>query len=255
MADAPLALITGSSTGIGLEIARELGRRGHDLVLCADEPHDRTLFAGATVVSEVQTDLATPQGVDALLETVRATGRPVALAAINAGRGVGGLFLDSPVDEQLQVVGLNVASTVRLAHGLLGDMVRLGQGRVLVTSSVVSGMPGPQQATYNASKAFVQSFGEALQLELAGTGVSLTLLRPGATESPFWDRAGLRTSLLGRMPKDDPAATARLGVEAALAGRASAVPATPTGRLLDLTTAVVPSRVKKAMQSVLSKPR
>lgn len=258
MSTRPLALVTGSSTGIGLEIARELGRRGHDLVLCADEPLDEAvnrLGRSGVVTHPVQTDLGTEQGVQELLDVVEGLGRPLEVAALNVGVGQGGAFLDSPVQDHLAVVRVDVVGTVQLAHGVLGGMVQRGRGRVLVTSSVVSGLPGPYQSTYNASKSFVQSFTEALQTELADTGVSVTLLRPGATRSAFWARAGLTTSLLGAMPKDDPGATARAGVEGLFEGRRQVVPSTPTGRLLDATTAVVPSRFKAALQAVMSRPR
>ncbi|MVA76879.1 SDR family NAD(P)-dependent oxidoreductase [Auraticoccus sp. F435] len=255
MATSPLALVTGSSTGIGLEIARELGRRGHDLVLCADEPHDRSQLEGVPVVEEVRADLATAEGVETLLATVRGLGRPLEVAALNAGAGVSGRFLDRPVEDHLAVVRLDVLGTVQLAHGVLGDMVARGSGRVLITSSVVSGMPGPYQCVYNASKAFLQNFGESMHAELRGTGVTVTLLRPGATETAFFRRAGLDTSLLGRMPKDDAGKTAAAGVDGLLAGRRQVVPTTPTGRLLDLTAAVVPPRVKATLQGFMSKPR
>ncbi|GAA2038171.1 SDR family NAD(P)-dependent oxidoreductase [Terrabacter terrae] len=219
---APLAVVTGASSGIGLQLAAELARRGHDLVVCADEPAitdaaDALRESGREVVP-VRADLATTAGVEQLVTSVVALGRPVDVLALNAGVGVSGPFVDTPLEDDLRLVELNVTSVVHAAKFLLPAMVRRGRGAVLVTSSVAATMPGPWYATYAASKAFLLSFAEAIRYELDGTGVTVTALMPGPTDTEFFQRAGAQRTVVDDMPKDDPADVARDGVDALLRG-------------------------------------
>ena len=181
----PLALVTGASHGIGAELARVFAEHGHDLIVTAEdaaigEVAERMRRHGGSAQA-VQTDLSDPKGVEELDDAIGATGRPLVAAALNAGVGSGGSFVGSNLADELRLIDLNVRSTVDLAHRVLGPMVERGHGRVLVTSSIASTMPGSYQAVYNASKSFVQSFTEAVNDELRGTGVSLTSLMPGPT--------------------------------------------------------------------------
>src|SRR3954465_1522346 len=168
----PPALVTGASSGIGLELARQFAAHGFDLLVTAEDPTIDTtaarLRSSGTAVSGFQADLRTAAGVDALWDAVQAAGRPLAAAALNAGVGKGGPFVDNPVEDELAIIDLNVRSTVLLAKHVLRQMAARGEGRMLFTSSVASTMPGPYQAVYNASKSFVQSFAEALATELRG---------------------------------------------------------------------------------------
>src|SRR5689334_17035196 len=165
-----LALVTGASSGIGRSLAAELARRGYDLLVVADDDAIRdaatTLEAEGRAVTPVQADLSTDAGVEAVHRALSDAGRPVVVAALNAGVGVGGPFAETDLADDLRLVGLNVRSTVHLAKLLVRDMLRHGEGRLLFTSSIAATMPGPGYATYAASKAFVQSFAEALRHEL-----------------------------------------------------------------------------------------
>ena len=222
---APLAVVTGASSGIGRELARQFAEHGYDLVVAGE---DKELADAAAElrssteaqVTEVQVDLADYEGVEELWRAIGATGRPVAALALNAGVGLGGDFTrDQDLDDALRLVRLNVESTVHLAKRVLPAMAARGDGKVLITSSIASESPGPYQALYNASKSFVQSFAEALGNELQDRGVTVTSLMPGPTDTEFFGRAGLEDTKLGSGPKDDPAVVARQGFEALMEGK------------------------------------
>jgi uncharacterized protein len=155
----PLAIVTGGSSGIGFELAREFAENGFDLVVNASGERiadaARELEATGATVEAIQADLATPTGVEDLYG--RIAGRPVAAAALNAGVGAGGAFAtDTELEDELRLIDLNVRSTVHLAKLLVRDMVARDEGRILFVSSIASTVPGSFQAVYNASKSFVQ---------------------------------------------------------------------------------------------------
>src|SRR3712207_1884193 len=214
----PLPLVTGASSGIGLELARQFAEHGFDLLVTAGDPTIDTTAArlrtAGPTVQAVQADLRSAEGAQAVYNAVTATGRPLAAAALNAGVGKGGPFVENPLEDELAIIDLNVRSTVVLAKSVVRDMAARGEGRVLFTSSVASTMPGPYQAVYNASKSFVQSFAEALATELRDTGVTVTSLMPGPTDTEFFERGDLMDTKLGQGPKDDPAQVAEQGFEA-----------------------------------------
>lgn len=253
-----LALITGASRGIGLELAKLFAADGYDLVLAADSDALDTAAAelkqsGAIVVS-VRADLRTAEGVDSVYAAVTADGRPLAAAALNAGVGSGGAFVDTDLEDTLSIVDLNVRSTVHLAKLVLTGMVGNGAGRLLLTSSVVSKMPGPYQAVYNASKAFVQSFAEGLQGELTDSGVTVTSLLPGATDTRFFERAHMLDTIIGQGPKDDPAAVAKDGYEALMRGDRKVVASSLLAKAMAAANTVTPDVVKAAAHRFLAKP-
>jgi short-subunit dehydrogenase len=219
----PLALVTGASSGIGLELAREFVLHDHDVLVAAEDDGIATVpelvaEEGPGVVTPVQADLATRRGVETLLERVRSMSAPLEAAAINAGIGVAGPFVETDVEAHLRLVDLNVTGAVLLAHGLLRDMAQRGSGGVLFTSSIAATMPGPWEATYNASKSFLLSFAEALHVELEDRGVRVTALMPGPTDTNFFARAGLEGTKLGQTKKDDPRDVARDGYAALARG-------------------------------------
>jgi short-subunit dehydrogenase len=254
----PLAAVTGASSGIGRELGLELARRGYDLVVCAE---DAELLAaavamedeGAEVVS-VRCDLRTADGVDTFHSAVLADPRPLEVVALNAGVGRGGPFVDNDLDDELSIVDLNITSTLRLAKLVLPAMVERGRGRVLVTSSIASEMPGSFQAVYNASKSFLQSFTEALQNELKETGVTLTSLMPGPTETEFFRRAGMMDTKVGQSDKDDAATVARQGVDALLSGQPRVTGGGLKTRAQDLASKVLPDKVKAALHRGMAEP-
>lgn len=258
MKDPSLALVTGASSGIGRELARELARRGYDLLLTADEPLDPLTqeLAGTGVhLVSVEADLRGHDGVEKLYAATEAAGRPLALAALNAGIGRGGgTFTQTPLDDHLDVVRLNVLGTVHLAKLVLDDMVAADRGRVLITSSIVTAMPGPYQVTYNASKSFLRSFTEGLQYELRRSGVTLTSLLPGPTDTAFFDRASMPNTVLARMPKDDPAVVARQAIDGLLAGRRTVVGGSAFSKASHVLNALLPDGTKARLQALLSKP-
>jgi uncharacterized protein len=217
-----LTVVTGASSGIGFELARQFAEHGFDLIVVAeDEGIGRAadeLRDLRVEVEPVQVDLTRAADVDGLWERVRARGRPLAAIAINAGVGVGGPFVDNDLQDELRLIDLNVVSVVRLAKYAVRDMVSRGSGRILFTSSIAAGTPAPFLAVYGASKAFVQSFAESLYYELKDTGVTVTALQPGPTDTNFFERAEMMDTRVAGEEKDDPAEAARLGFEAMMAG-------------------------------------
>ncbi|MFL5236285.1 MAG: SDR family NAD(P)-dependent oxidoreductase [Rhizomicrobium sp.] len=214
------AVVTGASTGIGLELARCCAQDGYDLLIVADEPEIHSaaqdLQSLGSRVEAVEADLATQEGVDKLYEAVR--GRPVDALLANAGRGLGKGFLDQNWEEVFHLINTNVTGTLYLVHKIGNGMRRRGEGKILITGSVAGFTPGSFQAAYHASKAFLDSFSEALRNELKGTGVTVTCLMPGATETEFFERADLMDTKIGQQEKADPAEVAKLGYEAMKTG-------------------------------------
>jgi short-subunit dehydrogenase len=219
-----LAVVTGASSGIGYELARQFAQNGFDLLIVAEDGtiHDAasSLQTIGAEVQAVQADLADYTGVEKLHQAIQSNGRPVDALAINAGVGVYGDFTrETNLRDELNLINLNVTSAVHLAKLVLPEMVSRKSGRVLFTSSIAATMPGPLYATYAASKAFLLSFSEALREELKDTGVTVTALMPGATETNFFARAGMGATKVGQAEKDDPAEVAREGFEAMMEGR------------------------------------
>jgi uncharacterized protein len=222
----PLAVVTGASSGIGLELARQFAQHGFDVVVCAQGPGILTVAptvqTNGSAVEAVQADLSTYGGVEALYAKIMSLGRPVDALALNAGVGVGGDFArETSLKAELGVIAVNVTSTVHLAKRVLADMVARGRGRVLFTASIAGMMPTPLEAVYGASKAFVLSFSEAVRNELRGTGVTVTTLLPGPTNTNFFRRAGLDDTELGTKAKhkNDPVDVAKQAFEAMMAGK------------------------------------
>lgn len=259
MTTTPLALVTGASSGIGLELARQFAENGHDLFITAE---DAVAVAAAadelrdlgTQVATFTADLRSGEGVESLYAAVVANGRPLAAVALNAGIGHGGAFVDQSLTEELDVIRLNVLGTVHLAKLVLDDMVLTGEGRVLITSSIASEMPGAFQTTYNASKSFLQSFSEALSAELRETEIVVTALMPGPTDTNFFARAGLDDTPIGQGPKDDPAQVARQGYEALMAGKEKTVGGSVGTKASAALAAVLPDKVKALMHKKANQP-
>jgi uncharacterized protein len=255
----PLAVVTGASSGIGRELAKQFAQNGFDLLVTAtdskiNEAAQDFEKLGAKVET-VEADLATYEGVEALYKQIQAMGQPVDAIAINAGVGVGGDFArDTDLQEELNLINLNVVSTVHLAKRVVKDMVSRGQGRVLFTSSIVSQSPNPFQAVYAASKAFVHSFSEAIRNELKDTGVTVTALMPGATETNFFHRAGLDDTKVGVDKKDDPADVAKQGFEALMAGKDSVLASSLKTKIQGAISSILPDTVNAEQTRKLTEP-
>jgi uncharacterized protein len=258
----PLALVTGASSGIGLELAKVLARNGYDLVVAAEDEAGlaeagRQVAAadGGAHVESVAVDLATSEGVDTLYRRVQALGRPVDVLCANAGVGVGGDFArETSLEAELRLIQLNVTSQVHLIKHVVRDMVGRGEGRILITSSVAATMPGSFEAIYAASKAFLHSFGEAIRNELKDTGVVVTVLMPGPTETEFFHRAGMDDTPVGQNSKDDPAMVAEKGFEALMAGKDKVVTGT-MNKLQTAATNVLPDAALAALHRKQSEPQ
>ena len=254
----PLAVVTGASSGIGRELAKQFAAHDFDLVINAED--DAIADVGAELeatgvdVRTVRADLRTAEGVEMLYAAVTAVGRPVSAAALNAGVGRGGAFLDTDLDDEIEIIDLNITSTVRLAKRLLRDMAARDEGRVLITSSIASTMPGSFQAVYNASKSFLQSFAQALQNELKDTGVTITSLMPGPTETNFFHRADMDDTKVGTSAKDDPAQVAAQGFEALMKGTDKLVAGSVGTKAQGLANKVLPDKLKSAAHRRMAEP-
>lgn len=254
------AVVTGASSGIGLELARQFAEHGFDVLVCAED--DGLPAAAAQLrsgaggsITEVQADLATYDGVEALLSAIGAVGRPVEAIALNAGIGNGGRFVDIPLDDELRLIQTNIVSAVHLAKRLLPAMVARGAGQLLFTASVASTMPGPFYATYAASKSFVLSFAEALRYEVKDSGVTVTALMPGPTDTNFFDRADMKGTAAGQGKKDDPAEVAADGFEALMAGKDHVVAGSVKNKVQVAATSILPDTAKAAIHAKLTEPQ
>jgi uncharacterized protein len=257
---APLAVVTGASTGIGRALAKEFVDHGFDVVIAAEEPaiHEAAaeLASPDHHVFPVQVDLSSADGVETLYGKVAEDGRTPVAVALNAGVGASGHFADLDLEDDLRVVDLNVRSTVHLGKLLIRDMVRAGQGRVLVTSSVAAVAPGPYHATYAASKAFVHSFAEGVREELKDTGVTVTSLMPGPTDTEFFRRADMGDTPLGQSDKkDDAQEVAHDGFEALMAGRSSVVAGSAKNRIQAELGTHLPDALVAPLMARMTKPK
>jgi short-subunit dehydrogenase len=254
-----LAAVTGASSGIGFELAKQFAEHDFDLIVTAEDDAIHTAAAelaqlGANV-DAVQVDLATDEGVDELYGRIRSAGRPLDAVALNAGIGAGGAFAtDTDLHDELRLIDLNVRSTVHLAKHVVRDMVQRDEGRILFTSSIASTMPGAFQAVYNASKSFVQSFALALRNELKDTNVTITSLMPGPTDTEFFERAGMLDTKIGAGDKDDPADVAADGFAALMAGDERAISASLKTKLQGRGSRMLPDAAKAELHRRMAEP-
>jgi len=255
------AIVTGASSGIGYSLAKELAAGDYDLVIVsAGERLARAAedFRSAGVsVEDVQADLATKEGVERFWEHVKALGRPIDIACLNAGVGVGGLFHETSLEEELNMINLNCAGTVQLAKYITRDMVSRNDGKILFTSSIAGEMVAPREAVYAATKAFVLSFAHSLRYELKDTGVTVTALQPGPTDTDFFHRAGMDNTEVGSKGKSEsqPDDVARQGIEALLAGKDHVYSASMKTKVEGMLANLTPGSVKGAMHEKVARPK
>ena len=216
----PLAMVTGASSGIGYELARQCAMNGFDLLVAGD---DSAINQAAdsfrelgTEVEAVEADLATLEGVDKLYAA--AQGRPVDALLANAGRGLGRGFLDQDFNEVRHVIDTNITGTIYLLQKVGQEMRGRGSGRILITGSIAGFMPDTFTAVYNGTKAFIDSFSFALRAELEDTGITVTCLMPGATEAELLEPADMLDTRVAQSEKDTAVDVARIGFEAMMRG-------------------------------------
>lgn len=259
MAD-KIALVTGASSGIGYALAQELATRGYDLLVCsAGERLERAaenFRAYGVDCAEFQADLATRGGVDKLWDWVKGSGRKIEIACLNAGIGVGGLFQDTELEAELQVIELNCTGTVQLAKYVVQDMAARREGRILFTSSIAGEMVAPREAVYAATKAFLLSFAHSLRYELEGCGVTVTTLQPGPTDTDFFRRAGMENTKVGTEGKLEsrPEDVARQGIDALMAGKDHVYSASAKVKAEGMLANLIPGRAKAAMHDKMARP-
>jgi len=255
-----LAVVTGASSGIGLSLANELASRGYDLVVCSSGERlsaaTETIRSFGTNVIEVKADLSTREGVDSLWSEVANMGRPVDVACINAGIGVGGEFWETNFDEELKMVELNCAGTVQLAKYVVRQMRELNAGKILFTSSIAGEMVAPREAVYAATKAFVLSLAHSIRYELRDSGVTVTALQPGPTDTDFFHRAGMDNTEFGSEGKKQsrPEDVAKEGIDALFAGKSHVYSHSMTTKLEGFVANLVPGTVKASMHEKMAKP-
>jgi short-subunit dehydrogenase len=250
----PLAIVTGASSGIGLGLARECAREGFDLLIAADRPMtaaEAELQGFGASVETVETDLSTPQGIDKLYAAIR--GRPVSALLANAGQGLGHSFFEQDFNDIVKVIDTNITGTLALIHRVGKEMASRNQGRILITGSIAGFMPGSFQAVYNGTKAFIDSFSWALRNELKDSGISVTCLMPGATDTEFFERAGMTDTKVGAGEKMDANEVAKIGVKAMLAGEGDVV-AGWKNKMQAAMASVTPSAVLAEQHRKMAEP-
>ena len=250
----PLAVVTGASSGIGLELARECAKNGFDLVIAADRPlgaASADLRALGATVDAIEADLATPEGIEKVCATLQ--GRPVAALLANAGHGLGKGFLDQSFNDITHVIDTNVTGTLALIHRVGKDMRARNSGRILITGSIAGFMPGAFQAVYNGTKAFIDSFSWALRNELEETGVTVTCLMPGVTDTDFFERADMMDTKVGAGKKMDAGEVARIGFKAMMDGDGDVV-AGMKNKLQSAIATVTPSGVLAEQHRKMAEP-
>jgi len=250
----PLAVVTGASSGIGLELAKVCAANGFDLVIAADRRMDEASAAlreYGVRVDVVDADLSILAGVDRVVDAV--AGRHVDALLANAGHGLGHAFLDQPFEAIRGVIDTNITGTLYLIHQLGTSMRKARSGRILITGSIAGFMPGTFQAVYNGTKAFIDSFSWALRNELKDSGVTVTCLMPGPTDTDFFERADLLDTKIGAEKKADPAKVARTGFDAMMAGEGDVVEGWKN-KLQAAAAAVTPSSVLAEKHRKMAEP-
>jgi short-subunit dehydrogenase len=249
------AIVTGASTGIGYELAKGCAERGYDLLVVADEAQiydaAHQLRSFGVDVEGLLADLSTPDGVSQVTNLI--AGRQVDALLANAGRGLGHAFLDQDFRDILQVINTNVTGTLQLIHVVGRHMRAARTGRILVTGSIAGLMPGAFQAVYNGTKALLDSFCYALREELKDSGVSVTCLMPGATDTEFFRRAGMLDTKVGTDDKQSPEEVAKAGIEAMLSGDADVVTGF-SNKVMAAMSHVVPSTALAEQHRKLAEP-
>ena len=252
-------VVTGASSGIGAEIARNFSAIGHNLILVARRRTKLQALADELsardrgAVEVMESDLTKAKAPKALFDAIQEKGIPVHTLVNNAGFGLRGDFIALSIDEQLEMMNVNMIALTKLSHLFLPGMMERGQGGIINVSSTAAFQAGPHMAVYYASKAFVLSLSEALHEEAKDHGVTVTALCPGPTDSEFSDRAGMAGAKLFKQGRMTAARVAEIGVEGYRAGHAIVVPGLRNrfgAQIIRLMPRFVARRVAKSLQEV-----
>lgn len=250
----PFAVVTGASTGIGYHLSRVFAENGFDVLMTADETRikesAREIEALGAKVYSVQADLSKDEEVERLWREVLGTGRRVDAIALNAGIGTAGEFAgETDLKTELKIIDLNVKSTVHLAKLAAKQMVGRRSGRILITASVAGTMPTPMMAVYGATKAFDLEFAQSLRFELKDKGVTVTAVKPGATDTEFFRRADMEDTKIGTSGKEanDPARVAQQAFEALMSGEQEVFSESLGTKAQGVMGRFMPDSVKAAM--------
>ena len=217
------ALITGGTSGIGKELTKLFAKDGYNLIIVArntgelDATANEFKTAGIDVIT-IPKDLFNSEAAIELYNEVKGKGIEIDVLVNDAGQGLYGKFIDTDTKRELEIIQLNIASLISLTKPFLKDMVARGDGKILNLSSVASKIPGPWQSVYHGTKAFVQSFTEAVRSEIKDSGVTITALLPGATDTDFFHKADMEDSKILESGMSDPADVAKDGYDALMAG-------------------------------------
>lgn len=253
-----LALVTGASSGIGLELATQLARRGYDIIGVGSSDRIEALSDHLRTVEvlPVRADLRSAAGVDQVWSEIQRLGRPLEVAALNAGTSLGGAFIDTDIDDELSMIALNVTSQVLLAKHVVRAMAERRRGRILITSSLSALTPTQYESIYGPTRAFMYSFAQGLRQEMREHGVVVTALLPGATATEFHHRAGMDNTVFGSNDwKNDPELVARRGLDALFADKDHVIGGDRKTRIAALRNRLRPDHVKARRFAAASKPR
>jgi short-subunit dehydrogenase len=254
------AVITGASSGIGLELAKQFGQNGFELLICSGSDDifeaQRELEELGFTVEALKANLGGYSGVEALCRRIQDYGKVLDALAINAGVGVGGEFTSTDLNEEINLINLNIVSAVHLTKRILPEMKMRRHGRILFTSSISSQMPSPFEAVYGASKAFITSFAESIRNEAKDSGVTVTILMPGATNTNFFHRAHMDDTKAGAEMKyeNDPAEVARQGFDAMMDGKESVFAESLLTKIQGRALKFLPEKFKASFHRKWSEP-
>lgn len=259
MSERRLAMITGGSSGIGFELAKQFASHGFDVAISGQSTR---VFDSAEALRELgveayphQADAGTYDGVESFWTFVTDLGRPVEAVALNVGIGLGGAFVDTDLDDELKLIAINITGTVHTAKRVVRHMVANGGGRILIVSSLSATTPTPYETVYGPSKAFGFSFAESLREELRDTGVTVTALLPGATDSDFHANAGMGNTAFGDNSwKNDKTQVAAQGFEALMTDVDHVVGGDEKTKQQAIDNRTTPEPVKAARQGELARP-
>jgi uncharacterized protein len=253
------ALVTGATMGIGYELAKLFAEDGYNLILVSRTKEDLEKVAtefsqyGINVVT-ISKDLFEKEAAFELYEEVKSKNLTVDVLVNDAGQGQFGLFVESDIRRQLEIIQLNVSSLTTLTYLFLKDMVARNEGKILQLASIASELPGPWQAVYHGTKAYVLSFTEALINELKDSAVTMTALQPGATDTDFFNKADMQDSKILDTKLSDPAKVAKDGYEALMKGDDKIVSGFKNKAMVSMSN-IMPDTMVAEQMNKLQQPR